>query len=111
MKQANKHRQHKLFSPSDLVWLSTAYVNISKLYPIPKLKPKWIGPFKVLQRCSDVVYKLDLPAPYKLFNKFHVSLLKDYHSHPSHPPPIPPPSLITGEPFYEVEQVLSSRQK
>nr|GEZ64552.1 putative reverse transcriptase domain-containing protein [Tanacetum cinerariifolium] len=37
-----------------------------------KLNPRYVGPFKVLERVGDVAYKLDLPEELsKVHNKFH----------------------------------------
>jgi len=50
--------------------------NIKTKQPSNKLDYKQLGPFKILQKLSDVSYKLDLPGTTKLHNHFHVSLLK-----------------------------------
>nr|GEW49216.1 putative reverse transcriptase domain-containing protein [Tanacetum cinerariifolium] len=46
-----------------------------------KLNPRYVGPFKVLERVGDVAYKLDLPEELsRVYNKFHVSNLKKCHA-------------------------------
>nr|GFB32506.1 putative reverse transcriptase domain-containing protein [Tanacetum cinerariifolium] len=46
-----------------------------------KLNPKYVGPFKVLERVGDVAYKLDFPKELsRVHNTFHVSNLKKCHA-------------------------------
>ncbi|GJZ64929.1 putative reverse transcriptase domain-containing protein [Tanacetum coccineum] len=46
-----------------------------------KLNPRYVGPFKVLERVGDVAYKLELPEELSMVNNtFHVSNLKKCHA-------------------------------
>ncbi|KAL4378322.1 hypothetical protein GQ457_02G025300 [Hibiscus cannabinus] len=50
-----------------------------------KLSPRYIGPFEVIERIGPVAYRLALPPEFdKIHNVFHVSMLRQYRSDPSH---------------------------
>jgi hypothetical protein len=64
-----------------------------------KLMPKWVGPFKVVQRVGRLAYELELPPWLPVHPVFHTSLLK----------PPPPPLLVDGVEEWEVEEVVGQR--
>ncbi|GKC82582.1 hypothetical protein Tco_1138299 [Tanacetum coccineum] len=46
-----------------------------------KLNPRYVGPFKVLEKFGEVAYKLELPEELsRVHNTFHVSNLKKCHA-------------------------------
>jgi hypothetical protein len=90
------------------VLLST--INFKLAHPgTRKLLPKWVGPFKVIERIGKVAYKVELPPNLKMHNVFHVQLLKKYRDNGKVQPP-PPPIEIDHSLEYEVERVLGHRE-
>jgi hypothetical protein len=85
------------------VMLSTKNIKL-KMKGVPKLLPRWIGPFKVLKKINDVTFKLDLPPSLQIHPVFHASLLKLYV--PGRCTPPPPPEVVDGEFEFEVEDIL-----
>ena len=50
-----------------------------------KLSPRFIGPFEILERVGDLVYRLALPPNLSsVHNVFHVSMLRKYILDPMH---------------------------
>ncbi|CAN4125248.1 unnamed protein product [Withania somnifera] len=50
-----------------------------------KLSPKYIGPYKILERVSGVAYRLALPPMLSIVHPlFHVSMLRRYMHDESH---------------------------
>jgi hypothetical protein len=102
-----KRREVELDVGQDVL-LST--VNFKLAHPgTRKLLPKWVGPFKVIERVGKVAYKVELPPNLKMHNVFHVQLLKKYRDNGKVQPP-PPPIEIDDSLEYEVERVLGHRE-
>lgn len=91
--------QHVLLSTRNLM---------SRMVGSSKFLPRFIGPFKIIDRINEVAYKLELPEPLKMHNVFHVSLLEEYKNREEggtiHPPPLP--QIIDGQLEYKVDQIL-----
>ncbi|XP_071902656.1 uncharacterized protein [Coffea arabica] len=68
-----------------------------------KLQPRFVGPYKIIQRVGNVAYKLELPPSLsRIHNVFHVSMLKKYH---------PDPSYILQPESIEIDETLTYKEK
>ena len=75
---ANKRRKELEFQVGDLVYLKVmTYKGAGRFTSRKKLSPRYVGPYKVIERVGAVAYKLDLPPKLNAFhNVFHVSQLR-----------------------------------
>jgi hypothetical protein len=105
-----KGTNYKPYQEMDRVWLEAT--NLKTTHPTTKLAPKWYGPFTIKKKVSDVIFQLELPHQWKIHNVFHASLLTPYIETELHRPnyPKPPPDIVEGDPEFEVEQIMNSRQ-
>ena len=103
----NPHRRAITFAPGDFVLLHMKNLPI-KVPGSCKLKPLWVGPFRVVHAIGTNAYELDLPATLEqLHPVFNVSVLKRYEGQVLSPPD--PIELDTG-PEFEVEAILHHRR-
>ena len=93
------------FSIGEQVWLEGTHLKLP--HQLTKLAPKQYGPFKIMKQINPVTYQLTLPNTWQIHPVFHTSLLAPYHETDAHRPNYsrPPPDLIRGEEFFEVEQI------
>ena len=93
------------YSIRDQVWLEGTHLKL--LHQTTKLAPKQYGPFQIMKQVNLVTYQLSLPVTWQIHLVFHASLLSPYHKTKAHRPNYsrPPPDLIDGEEFFEVEQI------
>lgn len=100
-------RRPQTFQVGQDVLLRTINLNW-KTAVAQKLMPKYVGPFRVVERVGELAYKLQLPPSMRVHPVFHTCLLKPWKRSDRHqPPPLPIP--VAGEPEYEVEHVLAHR--
>ena len=77
---ADEHIEERTFKVYYLVYLRLhPYKQTSlKGNGTKNLKPRYYGPYKVIQKIGEVAYELELPEGSKIHNVFHVSCLKKY---------------------------------
>ena len=110
---ADNRRRALEFQVGDKVFLKISpWKGVIRFHKRGKLNPRYIGPFKVIERVGLVAYRLELPTELdKIHNVFHVSLLKKYLSDPTHILKAPPIELKEYLKF-EVQPVqILDRQK
>nr|GFD23358.1 putative reverse transcriptase domain-containing protein [Tanacetum cinerariifolium] len=79
---ADLKRKPMKFQVGDKVMLKVSpWKRVVRFGKWGKLNPRYVGPFKVLERIGDVAYKLDLPKELsRVHNTLHVSNLKKCHA-------------------------------
>nr|GFD09056.1 putative reverse transcriptase domain-containing protein [Tanacetum cinerariifolium] len=79
---ADLNRKPMEFQVGDKVMLKVSpWKGVVRFGKRGKLNPRYVRPFKVLERIGDVAYKLDLPEELsRVHNTFHVSNLKKCHA-------------------------------
>ena len=106
----NKRHIPKEFRIQQLVKLSTAHL---KIKGSRKLLPRWIGPFRVVEKIGNQAYRLALPSKYaRLHDVFSVQLLEMYNrKEPNDELFLPMPDLEDPEDEWEVEEILDRRTR
>jgi hypothetical protein len=75
---ADKRRRELTFKSGDFVYLRVSPLKGMKRFQVKgKLAPRYIGPFKILDRRGEVSYQLEMPSELsEVHDVFHVSLLR-----------------------------------
>lgn len=100
------------YAIGDKVWLEAT--NLTSSRASKKLDDRRYGPFPIVKKVSLSAYKLKLPAGWsRIHPVFNEYLLTPYHApvaaHQHRPLP-PPPTVVGGEPEWEVEQILKVKK-
>ena len=103
---ADNRRKELEFEVDDLVFLKVAlWKEMIRFQKRGKLNPRYIGPFRIIERIGPIAYRLELPSEMsRIHNVFHVSMLRKYVSDPSHV--LEAPSIELNEDLsFEVQPV------
>jgi hypothetical protein len=76
---ADNRRRESIFEVGDFVYLKVSPMRGMKRFKVKgKLSPRYISPFKILERKGEVAYQLELPDSLSdVHDVFHVSQLKE----------------------------------
>ncbi len=104
---ADKGRHDASYQVGDKLLLNTK--NIRFRSPgAPKLMPRWVGPFPVVERIGTLAYRLELPASMWIHPVFHVSLLQPYREDGRVQPP-PLPFYVGKQLAYTADRILDHK--
>jgi hypothetical protein len=108
-RRANRHRSDVSYKVDDLVYINSANYQLKGVGK-EKLKPKFVGPYKIIKKINDVAFKLKLPGTLKIHPVFHVSQFKPFvaDSFPvrSEQGTKPPAYSIRGEKYYTFSHIV-----
>jgi hypothetical protein len=112
---ADQRRRDEEFEVGDLVWLRNKdHLTYAERLRPNKFRPKYSGPYKICEKRSKLVYRLDLSgSTLQGHDVFHIDRLKRHHESPEEFGPRkearPPPILVNEQEEYEVEDILDMR--
>ena len=106
---ANRSRQDLPFAIGDKVWLES--YNLSTDAPLKKLAAKRFGPYEILELVGPMLYRLDIPASWRVHNVFHAGLLSRTKEDtiPNH---VTPPQLritMRKQELWVIDRFVNSR--
>ncbi|GJU75975.1 putative nucleotidyltransferase, ribonuclease H [Tanacetum coccineum] len=103
---ADLKRKSMEFQVGDKVMLKVSpWKGVVRFGKRGKLNPRYVGPFKVLEKVGEVAYKLELPEGLsRVHNTFHVSNLKKCHA--DEPLAVPLDGLHLDDKLHFVEEPL-----
>ena len=77
---ANNRRRDLVFEVGDMVFLRISpWKGVLRFGKRGKLSPRYIGPYRIVERIGEVAYRLELSSDLdRIHDVFHVSMLRKY---------------------------------
>src|SRR5207237_7260902 len=74
----DRRRRELVFEVGDFVYLKVTPFKGTRRFQVKgKLAPRYVGPFRIVERCGSVAYQLELPPSMSsIHDVFHISQLK-----------------------------------
>ena len=110
---ADRGRVETQFEVGDLLYLCLQPYRQSTLKQngAKKFKPRYYGPYRVIQRVGEVAYELELPQGSQIHNIFHVSCLKKALGQYVTAKTELPPTDDEGHLVLQPEAILDTRER
>ena len=101
---ADNHRRDLKFEVGDMVFLRISpWKGVLRFGKRGKLSPRYIRPYRIVERIGEVAYRLELPSDLdRIHDVFHVSMLRKYIPDPSH--------VLTEQPM-EIQEKLTYEEE
>ena len=82
----DNRRRNLEFEVGDMVFLRISpWKGVQRFGKRGKLTPRYIGPFRIVERIEEVAYRLELPSDLdRIHDVFYISMLRKYIPDPSH---------------------------
>ena len=107
-KYYNQRHLPKQFKRGNLVKLSTRNLRLRD----KKLQPRWVGPFRILERIGSQAYRLALPEKYdRLHDVFPIQAIEEYQVRKDGSQELLPMPDLEDEEEWEVEAVKDEIRK
>ncbi|KAL4032583.1 hypothetical protein IC575_005662 [Cucumis melo] len=100
---ADVRRKDLEFDVRDMVFLKVASMKgVVRFKKKGKLSPRFVGPFKILERIGPIAYRLALPPSFSaVHDVFHVSMMRKYVTDPTYVVDFEPLQLTENLSFEE----------
>ena len=100
----NNRRRDLEFEVGDMVFFRISpWKGVLRFKKHGNLSPRYIGPYKIVERIGEVAYRLELPSYLdRIHDVFHVSMLRKYIPNPSH--------VLTEQPV-EIQENLTYEEE
>jgi len=112
--QADKHRSEAIYKEGQMVWLSTAHLNLCTTWQSLKLTERWLGPCKIKKVINNNTMELLHPWSMKIHPVMNVSHIKPYKEQLLGQQANKPGAMVVtdkDDKEYEVDYIIDSHLK